>query len=204
MVSKRSTSPPPVRRSTGAGAATVRRSCCCTASPTGRGRPSGGARHRPNRRRVPPCGHGLQPRVLGLVIPRRPGAGARAADRPGARRHRRPHARRVVRGARRLPGGGPCRLRREVQRPRDRPCHLRAVPRRRHARLPARRGRPRDAADHLPGPGPVEPQRRDRKSTRLNSSHITISYAVFCLKKKNNSNKKKNTKKKTTKKTKKK
>src|SRR5437667_7318156 len=29
------------------------------------------------------------------------------------------------------------------------------------------------------------PQRRDRKSTRLNSSHITISYAVFCLKKKN-------------------
>src|SRR5437773_8227834 len=25
----------------------------------------------------------------------------------------------------------------------------------------------------------------DRKSTRLNSSHITISYAVFCLKKKN-------------------
>src|SRR5437667_5737649 len=26
---------------------------------------------------------------------------------------------------------------------------------------------------------------QDRKSTRLNSSHITISYAVFCLKKKN-------------------
>src|SRR5437773_3930344 len=26
---------------------------------------------------------------------------------------------------------------------------------------------------------------RDRKSTRLNSSHITISYAVFCLKKNN-------------------
>src|SRR5208283_5748040 len=26
----------------------------------------------------------------------------------------------------------------------------------------------------------------DRKSTRLNSSHITISYAVFCLKKKTN------------------
>src|SRR5258707_11287355 len=33
-----------------------------------------------------------------------------------------------------------------------------------------------------------EPQRldaRDRKSTRLNSSHANISYAVFCLKKKN-------------------
>src|SRR3989442_2079052 len=26
---------------------------------------------------------------------------------------------------------------------------------------------------------------RDRKSTRLNSSHVRISYAVFCLKKKN-------------------
>src|SRR5690625_6783912 len=26
----------------------------------------------------------------------------------------------------------------------------------------------------------------DRKSTRLNSSHVAISYAVFCLKKKNN------------------
>src|SRR5207248_10599298 len=30
---------------------------------------------------------------------------------------------------------------------------------------------------------------RDRKSTRLNSSHRTISYAVFCLKKKNTKNK---------------
>src|SRR5437773_8989462 len=29
-------------------------------------------------------------------------------------------------------------------------------------------------------------ERVDRKSTRLNSSHITISYAVFCLKKKKN------------------
>src|SRR6266496_6137335 len=27
-------------------------------------------------------------------------------------------------------------------------------------------------------------RRRDRKSTRLNSSHVEISYAVFCLKKK--------------------
>src|SRR5256885_11075640 len=32
----------------------------------------------------------------------------------------------------------------------------------------------------LRGPG------RDRKSTRLNSSHLVISYAVFCLKKKKN------------------
>src|SRR5437899_6632291 len=38
------------------------------------------------------------------------------------------------------------------------------------------------------GCGPVLPERRrshrDRKSTRLNSSHLGISYAVFCLKKK--------------------
>src|SRR5437773_9074689 len=46
------------------------------------------------------------------------------------------------------------------------------------------------AAGQLPrGSGPVGcraslPRGRDRKSTRLNSSHITISYAVFCLKKK--------------------
>src|SRR5438445_13863508 len=30
----------------------------------------------------------------------------------------------------------------------------------------------------------VSPERSDRKSTRLNSSHANISYAVFCLKKK--------------------
>src|SRR5256886_12563969 len=33
--------------------------------------------------------------------------------------------------------------------------------------------------------GPLEVE-EDRKSTRLNSSHSQISYAVFCLKKKNN------------------
>src|SRR5437667_6974119 len=36
--------------------------------------------------------------------------------------------------------------------------------------------------------GPGLPLRRDRKSTRLNSSHITNSYAVFCLQKKNEKN----------------
>src|SRR2546426_4352796 len=35
------------------------------------------------------------------------------------------------------------------------------------------------------GPGcGIRSSRRDRKSTRLNSSHLVISYAVFCLKKK--------------------
>src|SRR5437773_7423479 len=42
---------------------------------------------------------------------------------------------------------------------------------------------------HRPEPDPAaRPVDRDRKSTRLNSSHITISYAVFCLKKKKNVN----------------
>src|SRR5688500_19596476 len=31
---------------------------------------------------------------------------------------------------------------------------------------------------------PIEDEKIDRKSTRLNSSHLVISYAVFCLKKK--------------------
>src|SRR5205807_5395515 len=39
----------------------------------------------------------------------------------------------------------------------------------------------RPCASCLPGRVPA---RRDRKSTRLNSSHLVISYAVFCLKKK--------------------
>src|SRR5690606_40462146 len=36
------------------------------------------------------------------------------------------------------------------------------------------------------GKGPAEQRGADRKSTRLNSSHVKISYAVFCLKKKKN------------------
>src|SRR5437868_7437161 len=37
--------------------------------------------------------------------------------------------------------------------------------------------------------GRAPPHRvRDRKSTRLNSSHVSISYAVFCLKKKKKKN----------------
>src|SRR3989442_5511981 len=35
-------------------------------------------------------------------------------------------------------------------------------------------------------PKDVEAEKADRKSTRLNSSHVRISYAVFCLKKKTN------------------
>src|SRR5439155_23538488 len=38
----------------------------------------------------------------------------------------------------------------------------------------------------------AEAKSRDRKSTRLNSSHVAISYAVFCLKKKKSKNNKTN------------
>src|SRR2546427_9232697 len=44
-----------------------------------------------------------------------------------------------------------------------------------------RRSRPRPTAEFRSGPAAFF---RDRKSTRLNSSHSQISYAVFCLKKK--------------------
>src|SRR5207253_9141351 len=44
------------------------------------------------------------------------------------------------------------------------------------------------AAPRLTSPWPPRDVRRgDRKSTRLNSSHVAISYAVFCLKKKKSS-----------------
>src|SRR2546426_2439955 len=48
----------------------------------------------------------------------------------------------------------------------------------RHRSAGRRRGRSHD------GDRDAEHQARDRKSTRLNSSHLVISYAVFCLKKK--------------------
>src|SRR5688572_31391734 len=41
-----------------------------------------------------------------------------------------------------------------------------------------------EAQSEIPGQRPVGRGIRDRKSTRLNSSHSQISYAVFCLKKK--------------------
>src|SRR3712207_8489196 len=58
------------------------------------------------------------------------------------------------------------------------------------ARAGARLGgedRPRGVVDEPQGAGALDEAHgldRDRKSTRLNSSHANISYAVFCLKKK--------------------
>src|SRR5207247_10111037 len=54
-------------------------------------------------------------------------------------------------------------------------------PRGLRARFATRRGR---------RPSPARPGQQDRKSTRLNSSHEWISYAVFCLKKKTKPKKK--------------
>src|SRR2546430_3711270 len=45
--------------------------------------------------------------------------------------------------------------------------------------------RPTEFMNHTVGDG-ILPKNGDRKSTRLNSSHSQISYAVFCLKKKKN------------------
>src|SRR6185503_21316442 len=45
---------------------------------------------------------------------------------------------------------------------------------------------PRRPPSVCPNCGARTPRSRDRKSTRLNSSHGYISYAVFCLKKKIN------------------
>src|SRR5256885_11819068 len=49
---------------------------------------------------------------------------------------------------------------------------------------PERAGRGVPARDPADLRGAVSPRGGDRKSTRLNSSHLVISYAVFCLKKK--------------------
>src|SRR5437773_9679493 len=51
------------------------------------------------------------------------------------------------------------------------------------AEVQVRSGLAQDAAQQMED-GRRDRVGRDRKSTRLNSSHITISYAVFCLKKK--------------------
>src|SRR5688500_19998835 len=42
---------------------------------------------------------------------------------------------------------------------------------------------PSQGEDNLKSNNAMVAQMRDRKSTRLNSSHLVISYAVFCLKK---------------------
>src|SRR2546422_6523566 len=64
----------------------------------------------------------------------------------------------------------------------DRPAHRRGGGA--HAQVSRAQGREGGAADRRRRPGARYLSVRDRKSTRLNSSHGYISYAVFCLKKK--------------------
>src|SRR5438034_7338866 len=64
------------------------------------------------------------------------------------------------------------------------PAVVDAVRRRGHAATAARMNQERHATPRLR----VAAILRDRKSTRLNSSHTVISYAVFCLKKKKKKN----------------
>src|SRR5207245_8864437 len=73
------------------------------------------------------------------------------------------------------------------------PRHLHSFPTRRSSDLPDRRvAWPADESFGRLRGRTAEGNRRegvDRKSTRLNSSHGSISYAVFCLKKKKSSTK---------------
>src|SRR3712207_8507581 len=71
---------------------------------------------------------------------------------------------------------------RDPQRPRREPARAGRV----DLRLDAGTDRGGGAEDHEGGERPG--READRKSTRLNSSHANISYAVFCLKKKTSTN----------------
>src|SRR3712207_7698130 len=59
-----------------------------------------------------------------------------------------------------------------------------ATGRERHQHQPGRRRAAGSGQGGLEAPAQLLGRARDRKSTRLNSSHANISYAVFCLKKK--------------------
>src|SRR2546427_4277332 len=133
---------------------------------------------------------GLRLSRLGRRVVAPPGARAavesRAVRRASvrrrrARRHLLPYVVPAAGPTRRHPGQS--RLRRAL--PPARALHVLAAEaaravvdglRHRRARLPAVGG------DRVIS---ISRTRRDRKSTRLNSSHSQISYAVFCLKKKN-------------------
>src|SRR6267143_2659244 len=104
-----------------------------------------------------------------VVMDHRPAAACRRPGRRGQPRDR-------SRGAcRRLHSRFVCARRRGFRRPRGAAAVVEAP-------LPGPRARDHRARrHHQVGASPL-----DRKSTRLNSSHSSISYAVFCLKKKKN------------------
>src|SRR6266481_8173646 len=77
---------------------------------------------------------------------------------------------------------------RSLPRQGDGPEYPGAALRERHVRADLESRSHRSCADHRRREARRRPSRQflDRKSTRLNSSHSSISYAVFCLKKKKN------------------
>src|SRR5690349_22775887 len=68
-------------------------------------------------------------------------------------------------------------------------CDGAGVGRAQRRRVPRGAGRPGRGGQGGGRTGGAGQARGDRKSTRLNSSHVEISYAVFCLKKKKKNNK---------------
>src|SRR2546426_8250919 len=113
------------------------------------------------------------PRVRGVRRGRGGGGGPFGGDgRPGAAGNR-PHLGRA--GTDRAPG---------IRGPGTRDERRGGAP---PGGAPRRRAERPAATAYRPGGGIPGGLRRDRKSTRLNSSHLVISYAVFCLKKKKTS-----------------
>src|SRR5207249_10072785 len=80
-------------------------------------------------------------------------------------------------GRRQRPRPGPHRRGRQQEQVLEGHVHIR-----RRGRSAVRLRSRRCSPHRRPGHQPVH--QADRKSTRLNSSHVSISYAVFCLKKK--------------------
>src|SRR5438034_1427514 len=151
--------------------------------------------------RRPPPRSTLFPYTTLFRSPRGRGPGAHAS-RGGARLRARPRGRASGRDARERSEEHTselqshsdlvCRLLLEKKNPRLRqhhpPLHIRLVDApHQQPHVVARLPLVQQLAEHL-HPGDhrllVRPKPQDRKSTRLNSSHTVISYAVFCLKKK--------------------
>src|SRR5207302_3003999 len=105
----------------------------------------------------------------------------RRADRRGSSTGRKaPRAHRAVPWPRRrIPRAGDARRKGARQTPRREPGLLDPDHLDRAEPVPESEGRQSKRRSHWRRAG-----RGDRKSTRLNSSHVKISYAVFCLKKK--------------------
>src|SRR5438552_12426106 len=120
---------------------------------------------------LPPASAAAAPTAIATSAPTRARRGRRQVEEGGH------HVRRTTRGEK--DHTTPLRAARPHDVERRRALRTRAV-------RPLRPPRLRRARRHRPHAARRRPRHRDRKSTRLNSSHQIISYAVFCLKKKKN------------------